>query len=420
MIVPPSEIKLPAAFDFFDFKKWSARFPSNCIEWLEMFSSSQSFTQFLEVRLAPPDTPSLDVCFFNESIDAKLMRSAKTKFFSKHHTPLLTTGVMPQNGYNGLLVPHAVRTVYNASMIAARPVKSQQQVGLLLVLGSGMQEAEAERIAEFAADLKQEFARNLLWSRVNVDAALLVHVCTWESAGTATHNLLQRHYGTTQERGNVLENLPVRDCMVDLMKYSTDPNGYRQKCHSAVRQSLRELARDGGGALPLCVVAHGFGSVVAVDCFAELQQQHAVDVTDGAAMGGGGNPIERGETLAFMCTLGSPLPLLNGGALPQLQVPAKAMLARWPHLRGGWTNFRHKLDELAHPLQPVQSAVTHEAECRRRVKEKGAADEKDKERGLVPIQSTYFADLVDCVGPLAQSLSYAWQDVNRRFGGGPS
>ena len=62
----------------------------------------------------------------------------------------------------------------------------------------------------------------------------------------------------------------------------------------------------------------------------------------------------------------------------------------------------------------------HEAECRRRVKEKGAADEKDKERGLVPIQSTYFADLVDCVGPLAQSLSYAWQDVNRRFGGGPS
>ena len=63
------------------------------------------FSQFLEQRLAPSDTPELEVCFFNESIDAKLMRSAKTKFFSKHATPLLTTGMMPPGGYGGLLVP---------------------------------------------------------------------------------------------------------------------------------------------------------------------------------------------------------------------------------------------------------------------------------------------------------------------------
>ena len=44
----------------------------------------------------------------------------------RHHTPLLTTGVMPSHGYGGHLVPPAARTVYNASMIAARPQKAQQ------------------------------------------------------------------------------------------------------------------------------------------------------------------------------------------------------------------------------------------------------------------------------------------------------
>ena len=61
MVVPPSEIKLPAALDFFDLKKWTARFSGPCTEWLGMFAASQSFTQFLEQRLAPRDAPELEV-----------------------------------------------------------------------------------------------------------------------------------------------------------------------------------------------------------------------------------------------------------------------------------------------------------------------------------------------------------------------
>eukprot|EP00966_Prymnesium_polylepis_P289339 6683739-Prymnesium_polylepis.1 len=70
-------------------------------------------------------------------------------------------------------------------MIAARPVQSQQQVGLLVLLGSGMQEGEPEEVAEIEATLKREFARNLLWSRVDIGAALLVHICPWMSSGSA-------------------------------------------------------------------------------------------------------------------------------------------------------------------------------------------------------------------------------------------
>ena len=196
MVVPPPEIKVPSATDFFNLKRWMARFSGSCTPWLCMFADTQSFTQFFEGRLRPQDVPALEVCFFNESIDAKLMRSARTRLFGKRSVPLLTTGEMPPNGYTGILVPPRVRTVYNASMIAARPVRSQQQVGLLFILGSGLQETYHEQVADFQSTVKQEFARNLVWSRVDIEAALLLHVCPWHSKGSEHHQRFKRALST--------------------------------------------------------------------------------------------------------------------------------------------------------------------------------------------------------------------------------
>lgn len=116
MIVPQysAELKLPSALDFFDLKKWISRFSLEKVEkgskdfkvdWVEMFAQGQAFTQWLEQRLAPADKPELEVVFFNESIDAKQMRSAKTQLkaqlFAKQATPLLSTGTMHPLGYRG-------------------------------------------------------------------------------------------------------------------------------------------------------------------------------------------------------------------------------------------------------------------------------------------------------------------------------
>ena len=216
MVVPLSHIQQPAAIDFFDVRKWTSRFSGSCGDFLQMFTGSQTFTQWLEQRLAPRDSPLLEVVFFNEHIDAKLMRSAKTKLFTKQSTPLLATGEMPEKGYNGLLVPAAVRTVYNASMIAARPVRAQQQVGLLVLLGSGMQESEPLEVEEIEATLKREFARNLLWSRVDVGAALLVHICPWPSAGNTQlqpfAGALPRAHVPTPETLHLSSLLTCPDC----------------------------------------------------------------------------------------------------------------------------------------------------------------------------------------------------------------
>ena len=71
-MVPPSEIKQPSAVDFFDVRRWMARSPPTSSEWLQAFVDGQAFTQWLEQRLAPRQTPELEVVFFNESIDAKV------------------------------------------------------------------------------------------------------------------------------------------------------------------------------------------------------------------------------------------------------------------------------------------------------------------------------------------------------------
>ena len=490
MIVPPSNIKVPAGTDFFDVRKWAMRFTfsGNYTDWLHMFASSQTFTQFLEQRLAPRDSPELEVCFFNESIDAKLMRSMKTKLFGKHMTPLLTTGEMPTAGYGGPLVPAHCRTVYNASMIAARPVQAQQQVALLLLLGSGIQQASSRPAGEFVSTLKDEFIRNLLWSRVNIGAALLPHVCPWRSAGNEYHQMLKRkcsipypgpsHLPVTQPRlhtrehlhthehvrvrvlcvaccvlrvawcvlrgawcvvrgaccvlcvvccvlcvccllsvvccmlsvacavyvcscvvwlaGCGLESIAIRETMLDLTMHMDTV--YQQELHAQLRESLRTLAQSGGGGLPLCVVAHGFGSVIAHDFFSGLQSVKAKMADELLS------PLERGQTLACMSTLGSPLPLLahtamfptDGAAELSFRVPSPAILERWPHLRGGWSNLYHPRDCMGYGLQATYPRVMHEAECRRRHK------------GDQPVQNVYFADTVDSVAPLAQSMSCVW------------
>lgn len=427
MVVPPAEIKQPAAVDFFDVKRWVSRFPSNSHEWLQQFVDGQAFTQWLEQRLAPRQTPELDVVFFNESIDAKLMRSAKTKLLTlnKATTPLLSTGEMPRGGYAGPLVPSQVRTVYNASMIAARPVRAQQQVALLLVMGSGLHEGDRAAVADFEGSLKAEFASNLLWSRVDIGAALRTHACAWRSAAAQYHVPL---------RAQGLENVDVRQALLDSVLYA-DPD-YRASLHDAMREALAALARpDGGtdgGTLPLCVVAHGFGSVVAVDFFAQL---HAEMVDDDApqppqlppqplasarkASSGssrkdsalvGSTPLERGQTLAYFCTLGSPRPLVvgppgeTGGGPSGPTVPTAYMTGKWPHLRGGWSNYFHRGDLAGYPLQPSISQVSEDVECKQRLA-KGESHS---------VQNAYLHDLVDCVRPIAQALSWVWQDTNQK------
>jgi hypothetical protein len=93
------------------------------------------------------------------------------------------------------------------------------------------------------------------------------------------------------------------------------------------------------------------------------------------------------------------------------------MAERWPHLRGGWSNFYHRNDLAGHPLQPLMSGVTEDTECRQRHGHAHTRGQPGTARGqpeAYSIQNAYLHDLVDCVRPIAQSISWVWQDTNQK------
>uniref|UniRef100_A0A7S4BNG2 Uncharacterized protein n=1 Tax=Chrysotila carterae TaxID=13221 RepID=A0A7S4BNG2_CHRCT len=108
---------------------------------------------------------------------------------------------------------------------------------------------------------------------------------------------------------------------------------------------------------------------------------------------------------------GSPLPLVAGKKLPDatmpLEVPAAYMRERWPQLRGGWDNYYHKADMMGFSLVEAYADVKQDAMGVARPK-RGPDRQQEK-----PIQHIYLNELAEFVRPMAQSLSWVWQDTNR-------
>jgi hypothetical protein len=120
--------------------------------------------------------------------------------------------------------------------------------------------------------------------------------------------------------------------------------------HTEVANALRRLADQAGPEAPLCVIGHSLGSVIASNYLYDLQKgSPAVPVV-------GDTPLERGETLAFFYTLGSPIALWASSYLYDnrygrpITVPANKF-GDDPDL--GWVNLIDPNDILAYPLRPL-------------------------------------------------------------------
>lgn len=134
---------------------------------------------------------------------------------------------------------------------------------------------------------------------------------------------------------------------------------YKQ-IHEKFDQCLTKLAKETDGKAPLCVISHSLGTVIANNFFHDKQTFRASSFK---------TPMERGETLSYFYTLGSPIAVWglrykNFG--DPVQVPAPQMKKHHPHIRGEWLNFFNKFDVLSYPIQPVNEqysqAVTRDVQ----------------------------------------------------------
>lgn len=148
----------------------------------------------------------------------------------------------------------------------------------------------------------------------------------------------------------------------------TPPN-YYEETHEKVAQSLQTLAGDAGEDAPLCIIAHSLGAIIASNYIYDLQtfidkpQKPGTNkyIPPAASAIIGENPLERGETLAYLYTMGNPLALWSLRYYPYftspITVPAPELPTHHPNLdKGGWVNFRAPNDVGGYPLRVLNQA----------------------------------------------------------------
>jgi hypothetical protein len=181
--------------------------------------------------------------------------------------------------------------------------------------------------------------------------------------------------------------------------------------HRVIAEALHDLAVDAGPDAPLCVVAHSLGTVVASNFFYDLQvadglhQGHSAGVSPRVAAELDDTPAERGETLGWLHTLGSPLALW-AQRQPDFGVPITVPhpeLARLhPRVGGEWINVWDPDDVIASPLRPLNerydAAVTEDRRAR----------VAPWWLGWTPLAHPFYWNDRRVMTPIATSLASAW------------
>ncbi len=314
-------------------------------------------------------------------------------------------------------------------------------------------EADNDRFAETSiALLRREFARV---AGADADEALVVRTAYWGSVFQERQNELLRRVGAQPAlgaftvldrlaawagRGYSLALLPaaatiaarwlpgaprfhyptlrwlVTHFLGDAITYEARPSDRElyDRVHQIVAAALHELAEAAGPDAPLCIIAHSLGSVVISNFVWDLQVAAGLHprraghdpVAEHVAAELGDTALERGETLAWLYTLGSPLALwsqrYDDFGVPAA-VPPPQLVAHHPDLEGEWVNVWSADDVIALPLRDLNEAW-------------GAVVREDRQvsvsprwLGWTPAVHPFYWNDPTVMGPIATTLAEAYR-----------
>ncbi|WP_137811757.1 hypothetical protein [Gandjariella thermophila] len=189
--------------------------------------------------------------------------------------------------------------------------------------------------------------------------------------------------------------------------------------HLVLARTLRELARRAGADAPLCVLAHSLGSVIATNYLYDLQveagrkdgRKDVRRISDRVRKTSQKTPLERGETLSFLYTLGSPIALWalryrNFGR--PVHVPPPQLADHHPELRGRseWINFYHKDDLVSSPLKPLND------EYAEHVSEDREVSVGPPWLSWTPLSHPWYWNDRRVIDPVGKTLANAWRTLN--------
>lgn len=190
----------------------------------------------------------------------------------------------------------------------------------------------------------------------------------------------------------------------DAVAYQITPWDRRvyDSVHATFADPLARLAARAGPDAPLCIISHSLGTVVASDHMWDLQHRNQGEPA-------GPTPLECGDTLAFMYTLGSPIALwalrYPDFGTP-IAVPALRLEEYHPNLQSEWINFYSPEDIVAYPVRGLSAEYA------------AAVDEDRLVRvgppiiSMTPVSHPWYWNDDKVIKPIAQTLSTAWNDLS--------
>jgi hypothetical protein len=204
------------------------------------------------------------------------------------------------------------------------------------------------------------------------------------------------------------------DFIADAFAYQIAPkekDAY-MKIHGVFADTLNKLAQQAGPDAPLCIIAHSLGTVIASNFIYDLQADPAKSlISDSLRARLGDTPLARGETLALLYTMGSPIPLWSlrytDFGTP-IAMPDPRLVNHHPTIDGEWINFYDADDMVGFPLKTLNKAY-------------GNAVREDREVNIGSLLTSwtplshfgYWTDR-DVLDPVADKLIEIWKAINPR------
>lgn len=236
------------------------------------------------------------------------------------------------------------------------------KIAVAIVHGVG--DTTADFADEMIAELSARFAAT---TQVPSADALVFRSVYWGPTLQEPENALWHQL----KKGGELDFTSLRRFMVsfaaDALAYQPlpDERSIYDEVHAEYATKLKELAAEAGEDAPLVIISHSLGTVISSNYLYDLanprKDLHGPETL--AAQGDEPSALERGETLAYFVTMGSPLALwslrFRDFGRP-IQVPPAKLKKHHPDLvpLAAWDNFFDPDDVIGYPLKCLNDAYS--------------------------------------------------------------
>jgi hypothetical protein len=231
--------------------------------------------------------------------------------------------------------------------------------------------------------------------------------------------VMQKEEETLWERmleGGLMDFVKLRrfliDFMADALAYQPSPSDRSayDGIHKVFADTIHTLAEEAGERAPLCIIAHSLGSVIASNYIYDLQVDAKKKLIANTVRESiSATPLERGETLTLLYTLGSPIGLWSLRYTDfgkPIQVPSQQLSKHFPQLQGEWVNYYDADDVVGFPLKTLNKAY-------------GKVVKEDRQINVGNIWGSwnplshlaYWTDK-DVLEPIASKLIETWVKIN--------